>query len=150
VLLSDGQAWSGEVEQSIGQAKARGIPINVIGVGTTAGGIIPDPQRQAGQAILVSSLDRDSLSVIATAGGGRYFELDREPDIDIANAIIATTRARAVSAGVTEGTDDLYWHALACAGVLVALGGFALRDRAAIALQVAAAAGVLAWIARLG
>ncbi len=150
VLLSDGQAWSGEVEAAITQARARGIPIDVVGVGTTVGGSIPDPQRQPGQPILVSALDRDSLSVIATAGGGRYFELDREPDLDIANAIIATTRARAGSAGVVEGTDDLYWQALACAGVLVALGGFALRDRTAIALQVAAAAAVLAWVATLG
>lgn len=149
VLVSDGQAWSGEVEQSIARARARGIPIHVVGVGTTAGGIIPDPQRQQGQDILVSSLDRDSLSVIATAGGGRYFELDREPDSDIANAIIAVTRARATSAGVSETVDELYWYALAAAGILMALGGFALRDRAAIGLQVVTAAAVLAWVVSL-
>ena len=150
VLLSDGQAWSGEVERAIGQATRRGIPVNVVGVGTTAGGVIPDPERAQGQADLVSSLDRDSLTAIATAGRGRYFELDRDRDADIANAIIATTRARAGQAGVTEGTRDLYWHALAGAGVLVVIGSFALRDRTAIVLQIVAAAAVLAWMARLG
>jgi len=149
VLVSDGQAWSGEVEQSISRAKARGIPIHVIGVGTTAGGIIPDPQRQSGQDILFSTLDRNSLTVIATAAGGRYFELDREPDRDIANAIIAMTRARARSAGASETADDLYWYALAAAGALIALGGFTLRDRAAIGLQIVTAAGVLLWMVRM-
>ena len=36
---------------------------------------------------------------IATAGGGRYFELDRESDRDIANAIIDATRRRAERGG---------------------------------------------------
>jgi hypothetical protein len=122
VLLSDGQAWSGEVERSIRRARERDIPLYVIGVGTTAGGIIPEPVRAAGDRPVASVLDRTSLAVIATAGGGRYFELDRERDADIANAIIASTRARATARGVAEGGDDLYWYALASAAAWVLLG----------------------------
>ena len=59
-----------------------------------------------------SSLDRSSLAVIATAGGGRYFELDRESDRDIANTIIDATRRRADAGTVEESTRDLYWSAL--------------------------------------
>jgi Ca-activated chloride channel family protein len=121
VLLSDGQAWSGEVEASLANAQAERIPIYVIGVGTTAGGVIPEPQRAANVAPVSSSLDRDSLAVIATAGGGRYFELGREKDADIANAIIAATRRRAVQTGVAEGTEDLYPQCLAAAALFVLL-----------------------------
>jgi hypothetical protein len=35
------------------------------------------------------------LQRIAAAGGGQYFELDRDPDRDIANAIIDAGRAQA-------------------------------------------------------
>jgi Ca-activated chloride channel homolog len=125
VLVSDGQAWSGEVEASLSKAQGRKIPVYVVGVGTTAGGIIPEPQRAANLAPVASTLDRDSLAVIATAGRGRYFELDREKDTDIANAIIAETRRRAVQSGVAEGTDDLYPQCLAAAAVFVLLAAAA-------------------------
>ena len=121
VLLSDGQAWSGEVEASLEKVRAERIPIYVVGVGTTAGGIIPEPQRAANLSPVASSLDRDSLAVIATAGGGRYFELGREKDTDIANAIIAATRRRAVQTGVAEGTEELYPQLLAAAAGFVLL-----------------------------
>ena len=121
VLVSDGQAWSGEVEDSLSKAYAERIPVYVVGVGTTAGGIIPEPQRAANLSPVFSSLDRDSLAVIASAGGGRYFELGREKDVDIANAIIASTRRRAVQTGMAQGTDELYPQCLAAAAVFVLL-----------------------------
>ncbi len=143
VLVSDGQAWSGEVAKSIAAAQNRSIPIFVVGVGTTAGGIIPDPTPDPTRAILSASLDRASLESIATAGGGRYFELDRDDDRDIANAIIDSTRRRANTGGVNETIQELYWRALLVAAVLVGLGVLFLRDQAALALQLGAAAGVL-------
>jgi hypothetical protein len=143
VLISDGQAWSGDVAKSIAAAQNRGIPIFVVGVGTTAGGIIPDPNPDPARAVLTSSLDRSSLSVIANAGGGRYFELGREDDRDIANAIIDSTRRRADTGGVNETVQELYWRALLTAAAFVAFGILFLRDQSALALQLAAAAGVL-------
>ena len=47
VLISDGQSWSGEVAKSLALAQGRGMPLSVVGVGTTAGGIIPDPKRES-------------------------------------------------------------------------------------------------------
>jgi von Willebrand factor type A domain len=143
VLVSDGQAWSGEVAKSIAAAQTRGIPIFVVGVGTAGGGIIPDPEADPPRAILSSSLDRSSLGVIANAGGGRYFELGRDDDRDIANAIIDSTRRRASTGGVNETLQELYWQALVAAAVLVGLAVLFLRDQAALALQLAAATAVL-------
>jgi hypothetical protein len=143
VLVSDGQAWSGEVAKSIAAAQNRGIPIFVVGVGTTAGGIIPDPNPDPARAVLTSSLDRSSLSVIANAGGGRYFELGRDDDRDIANAIIDSTRRRANTGGVNETVQELYWRALLVAAIFLGLAVLFLRDQAALTLQLTAAAGVL-------
>lgn len=148
ILISDGQAWSGEVEKSIELAKAKGIPIFTVGVGTSSGGFIPEPPRtDAGGPPLppvFSVLDRASLSTISTAGGGRYFELDRESDREIANQIIEATRSRAGFQGVQEGTEPLYWRFLVLAAFLIGIGALFLHERAELALQVAGAAIVLA------
>ena len=149
ILVSDGQAWSGEVAKSLQLVQARGLPVHVVGVGTTAGGIIPDPKRDAAQAAVRSILDRSSLSTIATAGGGRYFELGREPDREIASAIIDLTRRRAGGQGVQETFNDRYREFLMGAAGLVVLGILFLRDQAALGLQLAAGAGLLIFVARL-
>ena len=58
VLISDGQAWSGAVAKSLALAQERGIPLFVVGVGTTAGGLIPDPKRDPGSPVASRSIDR--------------------------------------------------------------------------------------------
>ncbi|HYE85175.1 MAG TPA: VWA domain-containing protein [Vicinamibacterales bacterium] len=149
VLISDGQSWSGEVAKSLALAQGRGIPVNVVGIGTTAGGIIPDPKREPNQPAIRSVLNRAELTRIATAGGGRYYELDRETDREIANAIIDSTRRRAGTTGVQEGTRDLYWNFLLAAGAFLVIGVLFLRDRTALALQLAAASAVLIFVQSL-
>lgn len=151
VLLSDGQAWSGEVAKSVALARERRIPIHVIGVGTTAGGVIPDPARVGGQGppAVTSSLDRNSLAVVAAAGGGRYFELDRETDREISTTIIDATRKSAAHGDTEETANDLYWPCLIAAASLAGLGLLFLRERAQLALQVVAAAVMLAVIGAL-
>ncbi len=138
VLVSDGQAWSGEVARSVELARARRVPIHVVGVGTTAGGIIPDPARGSARPI-TSVLDRSSLAVVATAAGGRYFELGTQPDRDIASTIIDLTRRSAVNAEVQERAEDLYWLCLLTAGLCMALGVVLLRERSQLVLALVAA-----------
>jgi hypothetical protein len=149
VLISDGQAWSGEVAKSMALAQERGVPLYVVGVGTTVGGVIHEPNRDISRAPVSSVLDRSSLATIATAGGGRYYELGRESDREIANAIIEATRRRAQTGDVEESTRDLYWSALLIAAGFLALGVLFLRDRASLGLQIATAAAVLIVLARL-
>jgi len=147
VLVSDGKAWSGTVAKSIAMAQERHIPIFVVGVGTTAGGVIPEPNREPGRAPVSSALDRSSLSVIATAGGGQYFEIGRESDRDIANAIIDSTRRRATAGTIDESVRELYWSALLIAAYFIGIGVLFLRDRASLALQLTAAIAVLVVLA---
>jgi hypothetical protein len=142
VMLSDGEAWSGEVARSIERAVREHVPLFVIGVGTLGGGALPETPHTDGTTDPSpgrSRLDRASLQRIAAAGGGQYFELDRDPDRDIANTIIDAGRRQAPAA-VEEGTaEELYWRFLATAMVLAALGAMLLRERAELWLQFAAA-----------
>ena len=146
VLITDGQAWSGEVARSLALAQERRVPLHVVGVGTTAGGLIPDPMRAPDQPLLRSVLNRAELTRVASAGGGRYFELDAQSDREISNTIIDQTRRRAGTVGIQEGTQELYWNFLLAAAVFLALGVLFLRDRVALALQLGAAAAVLVFV----
>jgi hypothetical protein len=134
VLVSDGQAWSGEVARSIKLARDRAFPIFVVGVGTVTGGLIPEAAKANGappnpSKPIHSSLDRESLGLIAAAGGGQYFELDRDGDRDIANRIITAARRRGGSAGLESTTRDLYWPFLFAGACLVAAGVVFMQER---------------------
>ena len=141
------------MEKSLALAKARGIPIYTIGVGTSGGGFIPEPPRNptAGppQPPVYSILDRASLNAIATAGGGQYFELDRETDREIANEIIGATRRRAGFQGIEEATEPLYWRLLLLSASLVCFGSLFLHERSELWIHAAGALGVLFVVSSL-
>lgn len=156
VLLTDGQAWSGTVEKSLALAKTRNIPVQVVGVGTIGGGIIPEPPRPVTAASdfapvspVFSSLDRASLSRIATSSGGQYLELDRDSDVDLANRIISAARRRVTSLPPEPGVEELYWRLLFAAGCVGLAGVIFLRDPAELWVQAAGGVLVLASVATL-
>ncbi len=146
VLLSDGEVWSGEVANSLKQVNARHIPIFVVGVGTLAGGAMPQVHAPDGSIIrdpetpTSSRLDRPGLQRVALSTGGQYFELDRDGDRHIANAIIDTGKRLAPSLGVTEEFEDLYWYFLSGAALLVGMALLFLRERPDLWLQATGAA----------
>lgn len=155
VMLSDGEAWSGEVATSLKEATRRNIPLHVIGVGTLSGGALPQFRDEEGNVVVdpevptTSRLDRAGLQRLAAAGGGQYFELDRDGDRRIANTLIDTGKKMAPSLGVTEVFEDLYWRALAAAMLLPFAGLFFLRDRSELWIQAIGTAGVLAGVSTL-
>ena len=123
VVVSDGQAWSGDVAKAIVNARQRNTPVYVVGVGTTGGSIIPDPAIITKKAEPIRAvLDRASLQQIARAGGGDYFELDHETDRDIAAKIITSVKRNAGTSQQVESYEELYWRVLFAAGVLLCLG----------------------------
>jgi Ca-activated chloride channel homolog len=158
VLITDGQAWSGEVARSLRLARAKQVPVYVVGVGTTVGGWIPDapapptvPGRPslpppAPQPKIRSSLDRSSLATIASAGGGEYLELDREGDREIANRIIDAARKRAGSRGLEVASEELYWRCLFAAAGLMLVGLIFLQERIELWLQATGAAVALFFV----
>ena len=55
LLISDGQSWSGTVEESLKLSRDRDIPVIVVGVGTLSGGTIPEPPGPTGAGRLGAS-----------------------------------------------------------------------------------------------
>ena len=88
VLVSDGQAWSGEVARAMQLARNRDVPIFVVGVGTTSGGLIPEPPRRdpaAGQPPPVrptadSFVARSRIARRHRGGGWRTVPRARPPE----------------------------------------------------------------------
>jgi Ca-activated chloride channel family protein len=145
VVITDGQAWSGDVAISLLAARQRKIPVNVVGVGTIGGGMIPEAPRADGTTpppTIRAVLDRESLQQIAGAGGGEYFEIGHEPDRDVAFKIINSVKRQAVAsleAQAEESREELYWQFLFAAGLLLCLGTFVLKERTELWWQAAGA-----------
>jgi len=152
LVISDGQAWSGTVANALRSARARQIPVHVVGIGTTTGGMIPEPARPDGTRpppVIRSVLDRASLVQIAVAGGGEYFEVGDEPDRIVAFRIVDTLRRRAEVVKEVESFDDLYLRFLMAAAIVLALGTALLRKRTELAWQAAGALSAVLLLASL-
>ena len=129
VVISDGQAWSGKVADALEAARAAGVAVYVVGVGTTGGGYIPEagPNRRVSRIYAV--LDRESRRAIARGGGGEYFELDRASDRDVASRIISSVRRRAPAVPQEEKQEELYWRFLVAAALVLCPGALVLGYR---------------------
>src|SRR5678815_2786484 len=152
LVISDGQAWSGTVANAISNARAMKIPIHVVGIGTSTGGMIPEPARPDGTRpppVIRSVLDRASLVQIAVAGGGEYFQIGDEPDRIVAFRIVDRLRRRADVVKQVESFDDLYGRFLMAAAVVLVIGTAFLRKRAELGWQVAGALAVVLLLASL-
>jgi Ca-activated chloride channel homolog len=155
LLLSDGQAWSGEVADALAYSNAKNIPVWVIGVGTTSGGLIPEPTvtdvATATGAPIHSVLDRESLATIASRSGGQYFELGRGPDFSIASQIVQSVRRSAPAGGVERAFRDLHWNVLVAAAFCLCLAVLFLQEPVELwihAVGAAVALGVVVLLMR--
>ena len=155
LVISDGELWSGEVQKRLEDTISRNIPVFVVGVGTLSGGKMPAFLGPDGEEIkdpdvpTNSRLDRASLQKIAAEGGGQYFELDRDGDRHIANAVIDAGKRLAPSITVSNDAEQLYWYFLSLAAVFALTGALFLRDRADLWLQLVGAGAALVWVSRL-
>jgi Ca-activated chloride channel family protein len=145
VVVTDGQAWSGSVENSLRQARARDIPVYVVGVGTTVGGIIPQPTGPGAVAVerIRSVLDRSSLIQLAQTGGGEYFEIGTGSDREVAFGIVERLRRKDLRARIVETFEALYWQFLLAAAIVLCAGTLLLRTRAELMWQAAGAAAIV-------
>ncbi|MEO8677746.1 MAG: vWA domain-containing protein [Vicinamibacterales bacterium] len=152
VMLSDGESWSGEVARSLSRAADAHVPLYVIGVGTLAGGMLPivkDDETGVEASPGRSRLDRASLQRIASAGGGQYFELDRDPDGQIANRIIDAGRRMSRPTTVAGEATELYWRLLVAAVALSSIGLLFLREPTELWVQLAGAALAVTTLGRM-
>ncbi len=81
LLLSDGEAWSGDLQSAAQDAAQAGIVVHAIGTGTTTGSTIPvrtpgstavQPKRDRSGQIIQTRLEEEGLQQVAAATGGTY------------------------------------------------------------------------------
>ena len=151
VLVSDGETWSGEVARAVDRIRAGHLPLFVVGVGTLAGGRMPNVPiaDETEPPPLTSHLDRRGLQRLASEGGGEYFELDREADREIANRIIDAGRRASPPRVKDETLTDVYWPLIAAACGLAASGALFTQRRSTLWLQLAGAVTALAVALRV-
>lgn len=82
VLITDGEGHEGDAEQAAARAAEKGVHINVVGIGTTEGTVIPLSQGSSqvkrdeqGQPV-VTKLNEEMCRQIAKAGKGLYAHAD--------------------------------------------------------------------------
>jgi Ca-activated chloride channel family protein len=152
LVISDGQAWSGTVATAIGDARARKIPVHVAGIGTTVGGMIPEPARPDGTRpppVIRSVLDRASLVQLAVAGGGEYFEIGDEPDRVVAFRIIDRLHRQSDVSQHVDSFEELYRRFLMAAAVMLGLGMLFLHKRTDLAWQAGGVVVAVVLLAQL-
>ena len=154
VVISDGQVWSGNVQRAITAAAQHGISVDVIGVGTSNGGVIPLPRDEKGVVLagfepIRSVIDRPSLREIARAGNGEYFEIGTSADEQIAARVIQNAARRSGNEQVDEALDELYWYLLIAAAGCVGLGLLFVKQRLQLGFGFAAALALLVLVSSL-
>jgi len=80
IIFTDGESFEGDAGNAASEAAKKGIKIYTVGVGSTKGRPIPDmlaggeslKKNKEGE-IIVSRLNEEELTAIATAGKGKYY-----------------------------------------------------------------------------
>lgn len=140
ILFSDGEGLEGATMEAARRARDNNVAVICIGVGTTAGGVIPDPESPGGYVrdrdgkVVTTRLEREVLLNIAKITGGLYLPLDgtgvNDSRIDV---ILQKLQRSSMKGKVLQKAVDRYRWPLG-AGLLCLTGsllaGIARRHRA--------------------
>jgi len=92
IVLSDGEATDDDWKPHVAELKAKGVRVIGLGVGTTAGTMIPDGTgafvKDERGAVVLSKLESSTLQQLATETNGHY--ADASSWVDIAQLIQST------------------------------------------------------------
>ncbi|MBL9113432.1 MAG: VWA domain-containing protein [Verrucomicrobiaceae bacterium] len=155
ILFSDGGDEDRDLDKVLEEAKREGVTILTIGVGTSAGSLIPDPEApgtdqvvldpQTGQAVR-TRLDDRLLRHMAEATGGRYFTLGSQ---SLTGGIIqqVMSSVQAMEAGQKELTRPIQRFYLPLAlGIVALMSALLLRPLGRIPQFSTATAAAVIWL----
>jgi len=87
LVVSDGENFGEDYKQSLDDLVNMGVQVYTIGIGTVAGGNIPEFDANTGRlignkrdrsgAVITTKLETETLQNIADTGNGRYYEVQR-------------------------------------------------------------------------
>ncbi|MEO6875825.1 MAG: VWA domain-containing protein [Opitutaceae bacterium] len=92
IILSDGEATDDDWRSRVGELKKKGIRVIGLGIGTSAGAMIPDGSgafvKDERGAVVLSKLESSTLQELARVTGGAY--RDASTWLDLASVLNAT------------------------------------------------------------
>jgi len=120
LLLSDGEALSGSLQQAAERSAAAGAAIIAVGLGSVAGAEVPDLKREDG-SVVPTRLREGDLRAAAQRSGGIYVDGALPDAAETIRAYIAAAAASTALEGFRrESVSRRHWFLLA------ALAAFAL------------------------
>ncbi len=126
-VVSDGEVHDGDAESAASAAQELGLQVFAVGVGAERGATIPLGQSKepklnvATGTPIITRLDQAHMQRIASAGGGRYIELDQPGTMASMNAdLAALDLVREVVVEETALAEQFQWFAGAAAFLLLA------------------------------
>ncbi len=93
IIFSDGEEHDSGIDKAIKEAKAAGVQVITIGVGTLTGGVIPSEQDAEGKhrnqegAVVHTRLHEELLRELAIKTNGAYTSINNRPGVVINSAI---------------------------------------------------------------
>ncbi len=129
IVLTDGQNNAGKVQPTVAAeaAKALGVKIYTIGVGSTGDALVPVTDEHGQQHLVPARVDVDeaSLQKIAAETGGKFYRAtDTQSLRDVYSAIDSFEKTTRTVTTVTEHDERFAWFALP--GLALILGGLGL------------------------
>ena len=126
-VVGDGETHTGDAVSAAASARERDLQVFAVGVGSERGATIPlgssrEPKLDVTTgAPIITRLDEAHLRSIASAGGGRYIELDQPGTMAGMNAdLAALDLVREVVVEDTALAEQFQWFAGAAAVLLLA------------------------------
>jgi Ca-activated chloride channel family protein len=131
VIVTDGEDLEGQIESAVEKAKAGGVVIYTIGVGTPDGRPIPvqdakgnivEYRRDSNGQVVISRLDEKALAQIAASTGGRYFRATTaEGELDEIYDEISQMEKKELESKLYQNFEDRFQYPLAMAILLLAI-----------------------------
>ncbi len=118
IIISDGEDHSQQTSLAASDIRDSGIATCTIGVGTTTGGIIPDPRQNDGKYRDVrgntvhSRMIPDALDQLASAGNGTYVPASSGADAAIRSALSSLKSNQQEGRKVNIPNDRFQWFLL--------------------------------------
>jgi Ca-activated chloride channel family protein len=132
VLVSDGEDLEGEVEEAVRRARAAGVVVHTVGVGTEAGQPVPDFDREgrrvgfkkdAAGSVVISRLNMPTLESIARGTGGRAFRItSADTSLSALASAIEGTERKALAGEFSYRRKERFQVPLALGLLALALG----------------------------
>lgn len=128
VIITDGESFDGDLKGAIKTANESKTAIFCVGIGTQKGEPIPTYDEknefkeylkdESGKTV-ITKLDDNTLKYIASATGGKYYNLNENPSVDGLAAQLNGLDKREGTGSIFNNMEDRFYYPLAAAVLLL-------------------------------